>query len=240
MDHDDGGFLHQEVIGPPLERSDAPSGRLLALCVGGVRELPHEDRVVSTGIFKAAVEGRRWIGRLGVQGDAQGDTVHHGGVNKAVYAYPSEHYPFWANRLGADLPYGALGENLTTTGLLETDVCIGDRVRVGDAELEVSQARIPCYKLELRHGRPGLVRAFLEAERPGIYFRVAREGWICAGDPVEVVGRDSRRVSVARANRVMHFDRRDPNEIRALAEHPAMSEEWRVRYARLLSEGAES
>lgn len=213
-------------------------GCLVAVSVSTVRQVLHEGRTVSTGIFKAPVEGPRWIGALGVEGDEQADRRHHGGVNKAVYAYPVEHYPFWRDRLGADLPFGAMGENLTTEGLLEDSLCIGDRVRIGAAVLQVSQGRVPCYKLEARHGRPGLVREFLEAERPGVYFRVLEEGVVSAGDTAEVIERDPLRVTMARANRVMHFDRENPDEIKALADHPALSDEWRNQFAKLLGTGA--
>ncbi|MCW5943426.1 MAG: MOSC domain-containing protein [Fimbriimonadaceae bacterium] len=212
-------------------------GRLIAVSVSSVREVSHEGRAVATGIFKTPATGDRWIRTLGVEGDAQADQVHHGGSNKAVYAYPWEHYRFWADRLDrGDLLPGSFGENLTTEGLLEQDVCIGDRVRIGEAELQATQARVPCFKLEIRHDRPGLVKEFLEAERPGIYFRVVREGRVRVGDPVEIVARDPLEVSVARANRVMHFERHDESEIRRLAEHPAMSEEWRRVFRRLLGE----
>jgi MOSC domain-containing protein YiiM len=131
--------------------------RVLSLCVGLPREVKWHGGTVLTSIFKEPVDRRLHVTALNLEGDEQSDLTVHGGVDKAVYAYPSEHYEFWHRELPqADLPWGVFGENLTIQGLLETDVRIGDRFRVGSAEFIVAQPRMPCYKLGIRFGRPDI------------------------------------------------------------------------------------
>lgn len=158
---------------------------------------------VVTGIFKAAVDGPVPLRRLNLDGDGQADLVNHGGVAKAIYAYPSEHYPFWRERLpGTELPRGAFGENLTTEGLHETETCIGDRFRIGSAVVTVTQPRIPCYKLGIRLSRDEIVEEFLRSNRSGIYFAVAEEGVVGAGDAIERVYREPHGITVTEINRL--------------------------------------
>jgi len=144
-------------------------------------------RTVTTGIFKEPVAGRIPVRSLGLVGDGQADLSVHGGPAKAVYAYPSEHYPFWRQELERpDLTWGAFGENLTTEGLAERKLRIGTHLRVGSALLEVTQPRLPCYKLGIRFGRADMVRRFLASGgRSGFYLAVLEEGAVAAGDPVE-------------------------------------------------------
>src|SRR6059036_760909 len=143
-------------------------------------------RKVTTAIFKEPVEGRVRIRRTGLVGDRQADPSVHGGPTKAVYGYPSEHYPFWRRELGrADLPWGSFGENLTTEGLDERTLRVGDRLRVGSALLQVTQPRLPCYKLGIRFGRADMVRRFLASGRSGFYLAVLEEGAVAAGDLIE-------------------------------------------------------
>ena len=142
--------------------------KLLSVNVGMPREVDWHGRLVRTSIFKSPVFGPVRVATLNLQGDEQSDLTVHGGVHKAVYAYPSEHYPFWREEIsGLDLPWGAFGENFTTEGLLEEDVHIGDRFRVGSAEFIVTQPRMPCYKLGIRFGRPEIVKRFLQSGRSG-------------------------------------------------------------------------
>ena len=143
-------------------------------------------RTVTTGIFKEPVAGRIRVRSLGLVGDGQADPSVHGGPTKAVYAYPSEHYPFWRQELKrADLTWGAFGENLTTDGLAERELRIGTELRVGSALLQVTQPRLPCYKLGIRFGRADMVRRFLASGRSGFYLAVLEEGAVAAGDPIE-------------------------------------------------------
>jgi MOSC domain-containing protein YiiM len=141
--------------------------------------------------------GRVRVTRLNVDGDQQSDLSAHGGTEKAVYAYPSEHYAFWREELpGLDLPWGAFGENFTTEGLLEGSARIGDRLRVGSAEFVVTQPRMPCFKLGIRFGRPDMVKRFQRSGKSGFYLAVLQEGEIAAGDSFELIARDEPGVTV--------------------------------------------
>ena len=159
--------------------------RVLSVNVGRSRDVEWRGEVVRTGIFKAPVTGRAAVTRLNVAGDQQADLSVHGGVDKAVYAYPGEHYAFWREALpGVELPWGAFGENLTTDGLSEATVRVGDELRIGSTQLVVTQPRMPCFKLNVRFGRPDMVKRFLRSGRTGFYLAVVQEGDIGPGDAV--------------------------------------------------------
>jgi MOSC domain-containing protein YiiM len=165
--------------------------------VGLPRVVPSHGEPVATGIFKSPVPGRVLMRTLNLDGDRQADLTVHGGQDKAVYAYPSEHYPFWKTQLpGVELPWGSFGENLTTSGLDEKSVHIGDRFAVGGAEVVVTQPRLPCFKLNLKFGREDMIKRFLASHFTGFYFRVLREGEVGAGDEIILVHQDENRVSV--------------------------------------------
>ncbi len=177
--------------------------RVVSVNVGLPRTLPWKGREVTTGIVKTPVDGRVRIRRLNLDGDRQADLSVHGGAAKAVYAYPLEHYAWWREQLGEEIPLGAFGENLTVEGLpLEEEVAIGDRFRVGTAELVVTQPRLPCYKLGLRFGREQMVKRFLASRRTGYYLAVEVEGDVEAGDRVETLSRHPARIPVAEIIRV--------------------------------------
>lgn len=176
--------------------------KLISLNVGLPRALRVRDREVTTGIFKSPVPGPLMLRRLNLDGDGQADLQNHGGRNKAVYAYPSEHYEFWRRELpGVELVWGNFGENLTTEGLKEEDACIGDHFRIGQAVVAVAQPRIPCYKLGIRFGRDDIVKRFLASGRSGIYFSVVQEGLVNAGDAIERIRRNEHGITVAEINR---------------------------------------
>jgi len=184
--------------------------------------------MVRTSIFKAPVSGRVRVTELNVEGDGQSDLSVHGGVDKAVYAYPSEHYAYWRRELPQmDFPWGAFGENLTTEGLLEDQVHIGDRFRVGTVELAVTQPRMPCFKLGIRFNRPQMVKQFLRSGRTGFYFAVIREGEIGAGDVLERVAEDASRVSVADVVALYAADGGNRELLRRASELRALPESWR-------------
>ncbi len=208
--------------------------KLVSLNVGLPRELHWNDETVRTSIFKAPVTGRVRLRGNNLDGDRQSDLTVHGGVDKAVYGYPSEHYSFWRGELTAELPWGAFGENLTTEGLLEESLCIGDRIRVGTAELAVTQPRQPCFKLGIRHGRPDVVKRFKRSGRPGFYFAVIREGELGAGDSLELVPWEGDRISVAAAERAFYDRRPDPTLVRRLLAIPALAASWRQHFAEVL------
>ncbi|MDE3109330.1 MAG: MOSC domain-containing protein [Acidobacteriota bacterium] len=193
--------------------------KIISLNVGRPRLVLQGDRQVSTGIFKSPVAGPVMLHTLNFDGDRQADLNAHGGVNKALYAYPSEHYPFWRQELGGmELTWGNFGENLTTEGLLETQACIGDQYRIGGAVVRVSQPRIPCYKLGIRIGREDMPKRFLASGRSGIYFAVAEEGFVEAGDAIELVKRDEHAISVADVNRAYVHSRESSDLLRRIID----------------------
>jgi MOSC domain-containing protein YiiM len=201
---------------------------LISVQVGTPRTVLRGQEEVATGIFKSPVEKRIRLRELNLEGDRQADLSVHGGRDKAVYVYPSEHYPYWKKELpGVALPWGAFGENFTTAGLLEDGVCLGDRFRIGTAEVVVTQPRIPCFKLNLKFQRDDLSRRFLASRRTGFYLRVLQEGEVGPGDEIAWTQHDENRVSISDALRI-YLQEPGSNELleRALrVEH--LSTAWR-------------
>jgi MOSC domain-containing protein YiiM len=209
--------------------------RVVSVNVGLPRTLRWKGRDVTTGIFKQPVRGRVPIRRLSLDGDRQADLTVHGGAAKAVYAYPLEHYALWREELEEELPLGAFGENFTVEGLpLEHEVAVGDRFRVGSAELVVTQPRLPCYKLALRFGRADMVRRFLASGRTGYYLAVLAEGDVAAGDPVETLARHPARVAVAEITRAYASDRDDLATIERLVALDALPDDWHSYFTKRL------
>ena len=215
-----------------------PARRILSINVGQPRAVQAGDRKVLTSIFKTPVQGPVALRRYNIEGDRQSDLSVHGGPNKAVYLYPSEHYPFWAAQLpDIDLPPGALGENLTTEGMLEEEVHIGDVFRIGTATVKVSQPRMPCFKLAIRMNRSDMVKRFWASGRPGIYFSIVEEGEFQAGDRIDLLEGDPRRVSVADVVRVYKRETEDPDLLSRLMEAPlsgSWKKEIRERWAQMV------
>jgi MOSC domain-containing protein YiiM len=177
---------------------------VVSVNVGRPREIVWGKKVVRTGIFKEPVAGRRWLRRSNLEGDGQADLSVHGGLEKAVYAYPVENYDYWREQLtGQELPLGIFGENLTLAGLTEDAVYIGDELRIGTARLVVTQPRLPCYKLGIRFGDPAIVARFLAGQRPGFYLSVQQEGEIGAGDAVEWIHERRNKLTVVELFRLM-------------------------------------
>ena len=202
--------------------------KILSLNVGSPREVTWQGKLVTTGIFKEPVQGRVMMRRLNLDGDQQADLTVHGGVTKAVYAYPSEHYVFWqAEFPDMDLPFGMFGENFTTEGLLEDAVYIGDRFRIGEAEVMVTEPRMPCYKLGLKFGRADIIKRFLASRRTGFYFAVVREGMVASGDALELIGHEQQDISVADITRLYGFERGDVKSLRRAIEVEALAESWK-------------
>jgi MOSC domain-containing protein YiiM len=211
--------------------------KIVSVNVGLPRPVEWRGRRIMTGIFKQPVSGRIAVRKLNLAGDRQADLSVHGGVHKAVYAYPSEHYPFWRHELElSDLPWGAFGENLTTESWWEDEVHIGDRFRAGTAEFVVTQPRTPCFKLALKFDRDDVVDRFLESGRPGFYLAVAKEGELEAGDPFERIHEDERRVSVVDVVRlyVERYAAPDRDLLRRAVEVEALPEAWREHFRRRL------
>ena len=209
---------------------------VVSVNIGFPRRVRWKGRDVRTGIFKVPVEGRVALHRLNFQGDGQADHSVHGGAEKAVYAYPAEHYAFWQEQLGTELPFGAFGENLTVEGLpLEDETAVGDRLRIGTAELVVTQPRMPCYKLGLRFGRDDMAPRFLTSGRTGYYLAVELEGELEAGDRIEPLARDRARIPVSEITRVFASDRDDLATIERLVALDALPDDWRSYFAKRLA-----
>jgi MOSC domain-containing protein YiiM len=201
---------------------------LVSVNVGLPKEVDWHGRRVRTSIWKSPRPGRVRVNRLNLEGDQQSDLSVHGGPEKAVYVYPSEHYDDWSRELPeVDLSWGAFGENFTTEGLLEGDVNIGDRLRVGSAEFRVTQPRMPCYKLGVRFGRDDMVKRFLASGRTGLYLAVLREGEVGVGDTIELTARDDRRVTVADITALYSQDAGNQSLLQRAVELPALPDSWR-------------
>jgi MOSC domain-containing protein YiiM len=205
---------------------------LISVQVGLPRIVTRHGQEVLTGIFKAPVEMRLQLRAVNLEGDRQADLTVHGGRDKAVYVYPSEHYPYWKKELpGMELPWGSFGENLTTSGLLEKTVCIGDRFTIGTAEVVVTQPRLPCFKLNLKFDRDDMVTRFLASHFTGFYLRVLREGEVGAGDEIIPVHQDENRVSVLDTLR-LYLRESDSSELRNRAlQVEYLSPSWRKEFS---------
>lgn len=202
---------------------------LISVSVGMPRivETPNEG-VVTTAIFKRSVDGRVKVGELNLEGDAQADLRVHGGWSKAVYAYPSEHYEFWRGEYpDKEIEVAQFGENLATEGLLETELFVGDRLRIGSAEFIVTEPRMPCYKLGIRFGRKDILRRFLQSRRSGFYLAVTKTGELGAGDAIEMISRDDNRVSVTDIVRVWVEDRDDIETMSRALKVDALPDGWK-------------
>ncbi len=210
--------------------------RLVSVNVGRPRPVSYGDRQVSTGIYKEPVAEPVWVRRLNLDGDGQADLTVHGGVDKAVYAYPFEHYAYWEQELDRnDLMYGQFGENLTVEGLIEDAVHIGDVFRVGEALLQVSQPRSPCFKLGIRMGDDRFVPRFTAENRTGFYLRVLEEGRVQAGDAIERVERAKDSINVRDAFRLRHGSGGTRAEYERAAQVDTLAPSWRAAFEKRLA-----
>ena len=206
--------------------------RLVSLNVGRPRLIDVEGETIRTSIFKSPAGVRLRVRALNIDGDEQSDLTVHGGRDKAVYAYPSEHYASWRSTLSvSELGWGAFGENLTTEGLLEDDIAIGDRVVCGSVEMIVTQPRLPCYKLALRHRRPEIIKEFMESLKSGFYLAVLREGELAAGDAINLTPADGDRMTVKEIFSLFLPGRATVRALRRASVLPALPESWRERFA---------
>jgi MOSC domain-containing protein YiiM len=201
---------------------------LISVNVGRPREVIWKGTQVSTAVFKSPVEGPIDVTKLNLRGDQQADLSAHGGPHKAIYGYPSEHYAYWRRELPqADLAWGAFGENLTTEGLSEDSLHIGDHLRIGSALLMVTQPRVPCYKLTIRFDRDDLIKRFIESNTSGFYFAVLEEGKLAAGDSIEIVRRDPAAVSVTDISHLYYGKTHNAELLRRAVRLEALPQSWR-------------
>jgi MOSC domain-containing protein YiiM len=209
---------------------------VLSVNVSLPRDVVWRGKPISTGIYKEPVAGRVPLHQLNLDGDRQADLRVHGGPEKAVYVYPSEFYELWSReRPELDFGPGMFGENLTTEGLLDVDVNVGDRFRVGTAELVVTQPRLPCFKLGIKMGRDEFVTEFLERGLHGFYLAVAREGEVAAGDPIVELSRDPNGFRVTEITRLFVHDRSDVEGLRRAVKLDVVPESWRGYFHTRLS-----
>jgi MOSC domain-containing protein YiiM len=204
---------------------------VLSINVSLPLQVVSRGQAVLTGIYKVPVHKRVKVTRLNIEGDGQADLSVHGGPNKAVYAYPSEHYEYWRHELpGTELPWGTFGENLTLSGLMENNVHIGDRFRIGTAALMITQPRLPCYKLGIRLGCDDMPDRFLSSRRTGFYFAVVEEGEIGEGDHLEPIHQDVNGISVADLLHLLYdHEPHNPELFEKALNVDALPPSWRKR-----------
>jgi len=202
--------------------------KIISLNVGRPRLAVYKGATVNTGIFKSPVSGRIALHALNLDGDRQADLTVHGGPYKAAYAYPSEHYDYWRKELpGIDLPWAMFGENFTTEGMFEQDIHVGDRFRIGSANVMVRQPRMPCYKLPVRFQRDDILERFLVSGRSGFYFSVEQEGEVENGDSIELLSRDEKGITIAEMNRLFVRDRYNRDLLQKAIATVSLPESWR-------------
>jgi ferredoxin-NADP reductase/MOSC domain-containing protein YiiM/predicted pyridoxine 5'-phosphate oxidase superfamily flavin-nucleotide-binding protein len=216
-----------------------PSSSPMKLCsinISMPKKIEHDGKMVTTGIFKEPVDGRVMLRRMNLDGDGQADLWGHGGSFRAVYVYSFENYAYWEQELGLnDFTSGQFGENFTVEGMLEHKVHVGDIFRVGDALVEVSQPRVPCYKLGIKMGIKGFESRFLKSGRIGFYFHVLEEGEVGAGDPIELVKRDPRRMTVRQVSNLLYFEKDDLEAAKEAFSIPALSHGWKDSFEERLA-----
>ncbi|HEX8801289.1 MAG TPA: MOSC domain-containing protein [Terriglobales bacterium] len=204
--------------------------KIISVNVGLPREVVWKGITVRTAIFKKPVAGTLAIRQLNLAGDQQADLTVHGGPDKAVYAYPVEHYEYWRKQLpDVSFSWGVFGENLTTEGLSEDTLCIGDLVRAGSAILQVTQPRMPCYKLELRFNRDDMIKRFLVSGRSGFYFSMIEPGDVGVGSQVEVLDRDTNHVTISDILRLYLGQTPDPELLRRMTNVTSLPENWKTQ-----------
>ena len=211
-------------------------GELLSVNVGRPQLVMRNGEPVSTAIFKRPVSGSVMLRTLNLDGDKQADLTVHGGLTKAVYVYPSEHYAYWESEFPEmDMPPGVFGENFTTAGVSESETYIGDKFQIGDALVMVTEPRLPCFKLGIRFGRSDVIRKFLVSERTGFYCSVLKEGEVGAGDRIHLIERNQQRVRVLDITRLYTSEKGNSELLRLAIELEALPESWKEYFRRNLA-----
>jgi MOSC domain-containing protein YiiM len=209
--------------------------KLISVNVGLPREITAGGKTVRTSIWKYPVQGRVHASTLNLDGDQQSDLSVHGGVDKAVYVYPSEHYSYWRTQLpDLELPWGAFGENFTSEGILEDQTKIGDRIRIGSTEFMVTQPRMPCFKLGIRFNRRDMVKRFLESKRSGFYLAVIREGEVQTGEAIEFTEKQEAGVTITEIVNLYTVDSQNQELLRHATELPALPQTWKDYFRKRL------
>jgi MOSC domain-containing protein YiiM len=199
----------------------------------------YNGKTINTGIFKQPISGPVQLRSLNLDGDRQADLSVHGGIFKAVYAYPSEHYRFWRQEIpGADLPWGVFGENFTTAGLSEDELHVGDRLQIGSSIVMVRQPRTPCYKLAAKFQRDDMIERFLLSGRSGFYFSVEQEGSVAAEDAFQLLTRNQDGITISEMNRLFVREKYNQDLLRKAVHTAALPENWREYFAERLDQAA--
>lgn len=213
--------------------------KLISLNVGLPRLAVYRGATINTGIFKKPVSGRVALRKLNLDGDRQADLSVHGGPDKAVYAYPFEHYEFWRRELPeVDLTWAAFGENFTTEGMDEGELHIGDRFQIGSAEVMIRQPRMPCYKLAAKFQREDMIEKFLRSGRSGFYFSVEREGEVGGGDSIEPIAKNESGVTITEINRLFYYEKYNRELLQKAIATAELPESWREYFLPRLKDGA--
>jgi ferredoxin-NADP reductase/MOSC domain-containing protein YiiM len=222
-----------------LAIADARAGSLLSVNVGLPQDVAWHGRTVHTAVWKRPVEGPRLVRRLNIDGDGQGDLAGHGGEHRAVFVYQIDSYRYWQKQLGRDdFSYGQFGENFTVGGLADDQVCIGDRYRIGEAEFEVTQPRVTCYRVGIRMNDPRMPALLISHHRPGFYFRVLREGPVQAGDEIVKVAAGAEAMTVAEVDALLYLPGHARERVQSALRIPALPDGWRTSFQALLDQSA--
>src|SRR5215831_18891493 len=218
---------------------DRRAGSLLSVNVGLPQDVAWGGRIVHTAVWKRPVDGPRMVRRLNIDGDGQGDLAGHGGEHRAVFVYQIESYRYWQEQLGRDdFGYGQFGENFTVRGLADDQVCIGDRYRIGEAEFEVTQPRVTCYRVGIRMNDPRIPALLVSHHRPGFYFRVLQEGEVQAGDEITKLASGPEGMTVAEADALLYLPGHSRAQLLRALRIPALPEGWRASFRAMLSQEA--
>jgi len=213
--------------------------KVVSVNVGLPKQISYGMRQVVTSIFKEPIEGRVKVTTLNLDGDAQADLSVHGGLDKAIYSYSEEHYKYWKEVYPTIvMPFGMFGENLTTQGLNEDTVNIGDQYQIGSSRLVVTQPRMPCYKLGIKFGRMDILEKFINSQRPGIYYKVLEEGDLGAGDNITLLYKDKNNVTI---NDIVslyindHNDKENISKMKKATKLKSLPESWKIYFAQKIS-----
>ena len=215
--------------------------RLLSVNVGLPRDVTWNGKTVRTAVWKSPVTGRRMVRKLDIDGDVQADLAGHGGEQRAVFVYQMDAYQYWERFLGRnDFIYGQFGENFTVEGLLDNEVCIGDRYRIADAIFEVTQPRVTCYRVGIRMNEPRMAALLVAHHRPGFYFRVLQEGEVGAGDDIVKITDGPERISVAEVDALLYLPGHSSEQLQRALRIPALSKGWQSSFQAMLQQDLSS
>src|SRR5947209_7053005 len=213
---------------------------LLSVNVGLPRDVTWNGKTVRTAVWKSPVTGRRMVRKLDIDGDAQADLTGHGGEHRAVFVYQMDSYHYWERFLGrSDFTFGQFGENFTVEGLLDNEVCIGDRYGIGDAIFEVTQPRVTCYRVGIRMDDPRIPALLVSHHRPGFYLRVLQEGQVQAGDEIVKLGTGPEEMTVAETDALLYLPGHPRQQLLRALRIPALSPGWQASFRTMLSAGTD-